>query len=307
MKKTDIIAAGAAGAALILADGYRYIFYRSRSKLSQLLFEKEGHESPYYSARDEAAAALESRPHEVMTMASDNGYFLNGFYYRAGSGRSKTIAYIVHGYRSNHAETAGLFADYYLDRGIDIFCDDHVASGSSGGKFIGYDYFETADCLKWIDTLKRNFGSDIRIILHGFSMGGATVVNMGDKCPDNVKFIVCDSGYTSGLDAICGTAGAKCTLPFSLLNAVNKFVAGYDLLETDVRPACRHMDVPILFIHGTEDRTVPIEMGRELYGICSSPRKEMLTIDGARHVEAMFRAPEKYTAKLDEYIKEFIV
>ena len=307
MKKKDNLLAAAAGTTLALADGYRYIFYRSRSRVSSLLFERKGHEPEYYAARDGAAEALENRPHEIMTMFSRNGYPLNGFYYRAGAGRSRIIAYIVHGYRSNHAETAGLFADYYLSRGIDIFCDDHVASGSSGGKFIGYDYFETQDCLQWIETLRKNFGGDVKIILHGFSMGGATVVNMSDKCPDNVKFIVCDSGYTSGLDVICCMVGLKYRWPYSLLNAVNKVVAGYDLNDTDVRPAAARTDKPFLFVHGSEDRTVPIEMGRELYGVCSSPHKELLVVDGARHVESMYRAPEKYAEKLDEYIREYVV
>lgn len=306
MKRSNLIPVAAAGTALLLIDGYRYIFYRSRSGLSRLLFERRRHEPEYYAARDGAAIALENHPHEILTMASDNGYILNGFYYRAGRERSRTIAYLVHGYRSNHAETAGLFADYYLSRGIDIFCDDHVASGSSGGKFIGYDYLETGDCLKWIETLKKNFGNEIRIILHGFSMGGATVVNMGDKCPDNVKFIVCDSGYTSGPDLISRMIGFRHGLPLCILRGANRLVAGYDFRDTDVRPACRRMDKPILFVHGSEDKTVPIEMGRELYGVCASPHKELLVVNGARHVESMYRAPDIYAEKLDEYIRKYI-
>lgn len=306
MKKKDLLFAAAAGTTLALCDCYRYIFYRSRSKLSRFIFERPGHDSRFYAARGCAAEALESRPHEVITIPSDNGYFLNGFYYRAGSERSRVVAFIIHGYRANHADAAGFFADYYLSRGIDIFCDDHVASGSSGGKFIGYDYFETMDCLKWIEKLKKTFGSDIKIILHGLSMGGATVVNMSDRCPDNVKFIVCDSGYTSGLDEICSMVGLQYRWPYSLLNAVNKVVAGYDLNDTDVRPAAARMDKPILFVHGTGDRTVPIEMGRELYGICSSPHKDMLVVEGARHEESIYRAPEEYAEKLDEFIREYV-
>ena len=310
MKKSTYLAAAAAaatvGTTLLVTDLYRYVFYRTRSRFSRFLLEKPGHEPAFYEDRERSALVMESRPHEVMTMASDNGYLLNGFYYRAGSGRSKTIAYLVHGYRSNHAETAAPFAEYYLSRGIDIFCDDHVASGSSGGRFIGFDYFETGDCLKWIDILRQNYGRDINIILHGFSMGGATVVNLGDRCPDEVKFIVCDSGYTSGLEAISHMMGIHRRLPFGAVRFVNKFMAGYDLADTDVRLACRHMEKPILFVHGADDKTVPLAMGQELYGICASPHKEMLVVSGAKHIEGMYRAPALYTAKLDEYIQEYV-
>ncbi len=307
-KKAAMFAVGTAacGAVLAVADVYRYTFYRSRSALSSALLHRKSHNAEYYDRRKQDALALENRPHEVLTMASDRGYTLNGFYYRAGSERSKTICYIVHGYRSDHADTAGPFAGYYLSRGIDIFCDDHVASGVSGGHFIGYDYLETMDCLKWIELLKKRFGSDIRIILHGFSMGGATVANMSDKCPDNVKFIVCDSGYTSAKELLTASGDIKIPWFFGALNALNRLIAKYDLRDTDVRPAVRNTSVPMLFVHGTDDPTVPPEMGRELYGICSAPTKELLLVDGARHVESVYRDPDAYMKALDSFLKRCI-
>ena len=66
MKKKDLLFAAAAGTTLALCDCYRYIFYRSRSKLSRFIFERPGHDSRFYAARDCAAEALESRP-SVMT------------------------------------------------------------------------------------------------------------------------------------------------------------------------------------------------------------------------------------------------
>lgn len=306
MKKTTAAAMAAAGAALTVADIYRFTFFRTRSPLSSALFERRRHSDDYYEKRDSAARALEERPHEVLTMISDRGYALNGFYYRAGHERSRTICYIVHGYRSDHAQAAGFCADYYLSRGIDIFCDDHVASGSSGGSFIGYDYLETYDCLKWIETLKKHFGKDVSIILHGFSMGGATVINMSDKCPDNVKFVVSDSGYTDGETILKRGWGAAAGAFFDLMNALTRHLAKYDLRQTDVRGAAKNTRLPVLFVHGTDDPTVPPEMGKELYGICSSPDKKLLLVEGAKHVEAMYRAPERYAAYLDGYIEKYI-
>lgn len=51
-------------------------------------------------------------------------------------------------------------------------------------------------CLKWLSFLEGEFGSDIQVIMHGFSLGGATVMKMSDRVPDVVKFIVEDSGFT---------------------------------------------------------------------------------------------------------------
>lgn len=73
---------------------------------------------------------------------------------------------------------------------------DNTASGLSGGAWFGYDVFESTDCLKWLSFLEGEFGSDIQVIMHGFSLGGATVMKMSDRVPDVVKFIVEDSGFT---------------------------------------------------------------------------------------------------------------
>ena len=86
---------------------------------------------------------------------------------------------------------------------------------------------------------------------------------------------------------------------------MNRVISGYDMDDTDVRENLRHTDKPVLFFHGTEDRTVPFHMGEELYKLCPT-EKDCLFVPGARHVESMHRAPEAYAAKLDEFIGKYI-
>ena len=92
-------------------------------------------------------------------------------------------------------------------RGFDIFTCDNTASGESGGKLFGYNVFESADCLKWLNFLRSQFGEDIKVVLHGFSLGGATVLKMSDRCPDCVKFIVSDSGFIDAREILRSQLG----------------------------------------------------------------------------------------------------
>lgn len=47
--------------------------------------------------------------------------------------------------------------------------------------------------LRWIEYLTARFGQDITVILHGVSMGAATVLQLaGSRCPDCVKLIISD-------------------------------------------------------------------------------------------------------------------
>ena len=72
-----------------------------------------------------------------------------------------------------------------------------------------------------------------------------------------------------------------------------------------VRENLKRTDKPVLFFHGTEDRTVPFYMGEELYKLCPT-EKDCLFVPGARHVESMHVDPEGYAEKLDGFIKRYI-
>ncbi len=294
-------AAAAAGAASAVALGeiYRYLFCRDPGILAKS--EKKGHAEDYYAHRDSAAARMAQTPCTRYTIYSDRGERLEGFYYQSGDKPVGRIAFIVHGFRSDHLDAGGMYFEYYLRRGIDVFTCDNAAAGESGGAHVGYDVYESADCLRWLDFLIKTYGEAIRVILHGFSMGGGTVVHMCDAVPPQVKLIVADSAYTGGVDVLRPRLGA---LIYPII-AINRVAAGYDLHDSDVRPHLAHTRVPMLFVQGTEDRTVPYYMGQELYALCPG-EKDFLWVEGARHVESMHRAPAEYEAKLGKFIDKYM-
>ncbi len=280
-----------------LGQFYRYCFCRDPGPLAKVL-DSKGHEEDYYHHRDTTAAQLAQLDCQRFTRTNSRGIRLEGYYYQSGSQPSGKIAFIIHGYRSEHLETAGMYYEYYFSRGIDVFCCDHGAAGESGGSVIGYDVFESRDCLDWLEFLYEQFGREIQVLLHGFSMGGATVLSMSDRVGDQVKCIVSDSGYTSAAEILSGRVGALATV----MSGINRVVAGYTLADTDVREHVKHSRVPILFVHGRQDKTVPFSMGEELYALCPG-EKDCLWIDNARHVECMHCAKEAYEGKLDHLLR----
>ncbi len=303
MKKAMRIAALGAGAlglglAVFTGEMYRHVFCRAGSPILSPLLEKKTHVEEYYLRRDGDADKLRCLPRECFTLRSGRGALLKGFYY-PGGGEGKRIAFIVHGYRSEHAETAGMYYDYYRSRGFDLFCCDHEAHGQSEGDFLGFAAFEPEDCLRWIDFLRGHFGEEVQILLHGFSMGAATVMLMASRCPKNVKAIVEDSGFRDASLLLQGQIGPL--LP--PLRLLHRLIAGVDLRKADVGPALREARVPMLFVHGTEDPTVPFENAPLLYEGYQG-EKDCLFVEGARHIESMFVAPEAYEEKLDALISK---
>ena len=300
MKKSLPIA-GLSAAALSVLTGelYRHVFCREGSPLLSPLMNGKSHRPDYYAHRDGDAEKLRRLPCQRFELRSGRGALLRGYYY-PGGGEGKRIAFLVHGYRSEHAETAGMYYETYRSRGFDLFCCDHEAHGESEGRFIGFAAFEDGDCLRWIDFLRRHFGDDVQILLHGFSMGACTVLKMADRCPENVKAIVEDSGFRDAPEQLRGMLG-----PFyPPLRLLHRLIAGVDLREGDARPALTKARIPILFVHGREDPMVPFRNAPALYESYGG-EKDCLFVDGARHVECMHVAPEAYAEKLDRLIRKY--
>lgn len=285
---------------LFCEELYRYIFRRKSSPLFEILFDSKGHEEAYYVSRAAAEQKMHSRPCEELTMQSVRGEMLKGFYYDNGAA-GKTVAFIVHGYRSEHNWTAGICFDYWASRGVDVFACDHTAHGASGGQYIGFDVLECEDCLAWLDVLTEKCGRDVEIILHGFSMGAATVLQMSGRCPDNVKFIVEDSGFRSARASLAHQIGPM----YQPMRLINRLLAGYDLDASDVTASLDRAKMPILFVHGREDKLVPFENGPELYERCRG-EKDCFFPENTRHIEAMYTQPEQYAQKLDTFAEKYL-
>lgn len=62
--------------------------------------------------------------------------------------------------------------------------------------------------------------------------------------------------------------------------------------------------VPVLFVHGTEDHFVPIEMTYENYTACAAPKK-LFIVPGADHGMSYYFDKEGYEAAIKDFWKEF--
>ena len=247
---------------------------------------------------------------EVVDLINDSEITLKGYYLPAEQ-ESNVFVLFAHGYRSSHAGDPYNFIRFYHEEmKFNFMCVDHVTAGDSEGKYLGFDYFEAEDMLLWVDYLTERFGKDIKIILHGVSMGGATVCKMASRVPDCVKLIVSDCAYTSAEDeliSVVKSAGITKSAPlaFFLFNRMNKRFAKFDLKDTDVRDSVKNSRVPMLFVHGDADDFVPTRMAFELFDMCGN-EKDIIIIKGAAHAESILIGADAYKAKLKEFIGKYI-
>lgn len=248
---------------------------------------------------------------ERYTIISDRGQRLQGYLMRPEK-PSDVYVFGSHGYRSDGKGEWCCFARFYLEEmGYNLFFVDHQSHGESEGEYIGFASHEHKDCLKWLGYMNDTFGKDIKIILHGVSMGSATVMLMtgNEALAENVRFTVADCGYTSAMDEFDYKIDTL-KLPFRpiipIIRAINRKRAGYDFQnDTNALAAIKHARVPVLFIHGGEDLFVPTKMVYELYDACTS-EKDLLVVPGADHAKSYYIDKQGYEARIKAFAEKFI-
>ena len=163
-----------AAISLALLTGYicfRIVFYVSR--------KGEDHEEialptgkAYAPYKDEIIHWTQRKralPYQEFCIQSFDGLTLRGRYYEYELGAP--IELMVHGYlgTAERDMSAGIFRSFSV--GHSAFLVDQQASGYSDGHVTTFGIHESHDCRKWVDFLIEHFGSGVRIMLAGISMG----------------------------------------------------------------------------------------------------------------------------------------
>ena len=213
-------------------------------------------------------------------------------------------AIILHGYRSNPSSVLTI-GEHFSEKGYNVLIPSMRACADSEGEYVGMGWLDKEDLKCWINLIIEE-NKNAEIILHGSSMGAATVLMAsGDELPANVKNIIADSGYTSVWDIFASEAKARFNLPeFPVLNMfqiVANRKAKYDIKEASSLEQVKKSKTPILFIHGDKDDFVPEYMCEKLYD-ATNCKKEKLIIHGAGHTDGKYREPEKYYSTIFDWI-----
>lgn len=248
------------------------------------------------------------QPYNEVNIISNDGLTLTGYYLKAKTNTSKT-AILAHGY-SSQGTFMGYFAKIYYDLGYNVLLPDDRGHGKSEGDYIGFGWVDREDYLKWIDFVIHKVGQDSQVVLHGVSMGGATVLmTSGESLPSNVKAIVSDCAYTSVKEELKYQLKRMYNLPsFPILNTTSlltKLRAGYYFEEASALDQVKKSKTPTLFIHGDADEFVPSYMANQLYEACNS-EKDLLIVPNAGHGTSYNTDFRSYKNKVNEFVGKYI-
>ncbi len=245
--------------------------------------------------------AIANTSYEEVEIISFDGLRLKGKYYHFKDGAPIDI--IFHGYRSRAENDCG--GGFMLSRefGHNVLLPDHRAHGKSEGNVITFGIKERYDCLQWIEYLTERF-DDVKIFITGVSMGAATVLMASDlELPKNVKGVIADCSYSSPKEIILLESKKmgfpqKIAEPFIALSS--RIFAGFNWTETSPEQAVKNAKVPILIIHGEDDRFVPCDMCYPIYNACRG-HKKLFTVKDAGHGLSFIVDKEGYKKAVNDF------
>ncbi len=264
-------------------------------------FEKE----PYKSAAD-TAEKLFNKPTETVEITANDGTKLIGHYYSCEN--PKRIVIAMHGWRSLWYKDFGSSSDFLHDNDCDVLYAEQRGQGNSGGEYIGFGMVERFDCLSWINWVVEN-KKDIPVYLLGISMGASTVLmTSGLLLPEGVKGIIADCGFTSAKEIFKHVAVNSFHIPYSVkqneVENLCKEKINFGAGEYSTIDALKISKTPVLFIHGTDDKFVPISMTYENYKACVSP-KRLFVVPGAEHGGSYLVDKEGYEKEVLDFFASY--
>ncbi len=276
---------------------------KEESKIEVLSEDEQLIENNRKSANESAQNWASNIVNKKVEIKADDGVTLRGTEYITDE-NTENWAIVLHGYR---AETKSVLTigEHFSEKGYNVLIPSMRACADSDGEFVGMGWLDKDDLKCWINLIITE-NPNAKIILHGSSMGAATVLMAsGDELPTNVKAIIADSGYTSVWDIFASEAKARFGLPtFPVLNmfqVVAKVRAGYNIKKASALEQVKNSKTPILFIHGDKDDFVPKSMCESLYDSANCI-KDKLIISGAGHTDSKYKEPDTYYNKIFEFI-----
>ena len=215
-------------------------------------------------------------------------------------------ALVIHGYGDNHLVFLYLVRMYRDELNYNVLFPDLQYHGYSEGDHIQMGWNDRLDVEKWIEVAHDIFKDDF-MVLHGVSMGGATVMmTSGDELPDYVRAFVEDCGYASVIAQF--NNNRKQSFPFippdvlQSASLVTKKKYGWGFWEASSLKQLAKCDKPMLFIHGDSDDFVPTDHVYKNFEAKVNGYKELWVTKDAVHANSYAKHPLEYTQRVRDFL-----
>lgn len=245
-----------------------------------------------YLTPEDAALAYEN-----VYFKSVDGTRLHGWFIPA---QKKAWGTLIHFHGNAGNITANLkMVSLFPYEGLQVFMFDYRGYGESQGRpFRKGVYEDSLSAVRYV--LSRTDVNKDAVFFLGQSLGGANAIAVAALARElNIRAVVIDSSFYSYRSIVRDKIGEIPLLswfrtPLSYVMATDEFHSG-DMIGS-IAP------VPVMIIHGTDDRVVPYQHGLKLFERAGEP-KTLVTVEGGDHITALMPQHAEYRQKVLDFFK----
>lgn len=224
-------------------------------------------------------------PGRTVEIETPDGVRIHGWWWEAAPEAPAIL--FLHGNAGNiggRLQTAeGLVA-----RGVSTFLLDYRGYGRSGGSPSEEGIrLDGEAALGWV---AGEVGGPGRVVVHGRSLGGVVGAELAARRP--VAGVILESTFTTLREM------ASAVYPFIPSILLRRLRGHYDALA-----AVGRIEAPILLIHGTADRLVPIRMGEALRARAGTGAR-WVPVEGAGHNDLPWVGGSAYFDRVAGFVRE---
>ena len=265
------------------------------------------------TSADELQAREMSNRHDAQianaTISANDGASLLAWLIRP-HGRNGDAVILLHGLSDNRIGMIG-YAELLVNHGFTVLLPDARAHGASGGTVATYGLLESNDIrlwCKWLDSQEHPnciFG-------FGESMGAAQLLSALQAEP-HFCAVAAESPFSTFREIAYDRVGQYFhtgrwlgrTVLFPVVEiafAYARWQHHVDLAEVSPLRAASSTHVPILLIHGQQDKNVPVRHSRAIAD--RNPSLVLWEVPGADHCGAVSVAPDEFESKLTAWFEQ---
>ena len=217
-------------------------------------------------------------PHEDVAFRSD-GLLLKGWLFRANGARRGLIVHL-HGVADNRSSGVGI-AQRFVPKGYDVLTYDSRAHGESEGEDCTYGFYEKRDLSRALDAVRAE-----EAVLFGSSLGAAVALQAAAE-DARVRGVIAQSPF-SDLETIARERAPWVATSAEIAEAfaIAERKGHFRIAEVSPRLAASRIHVPVLLIHGENDRETAAAHSQRIYDALRQPRR-LLLVPGADHNDVL--------------------
>ena len=230
---------------------------------------------------------------ETVKIDTADKRFVEGWHFP--NGKNDKIVIFIHGAGVDRRNGYKL-VPFLLKAGFGVYLFDSLNHGRSfnNGKGVSYGMNESAAFPAVIDWAKSKYK---KVYLISTSAGIGTVAFSRDKWKGKVEAMVIENPYISLKRIVLQDEIAK-SIPSWYLDIVlyvTGWKGGFDVNATNTEKALADFpDIPVVVMHGTADKTIFFEQGKEFYQNLNVKNKKFFIAKDTDHCRVWDKYPKEF-------------